>query len=443
MASAVPCRVQRADASAPAPAAAGPASGPSPSAPSTAPSASAGSTVSEDVAAYLRRIGFWPSDGPAPSAPIVPDLPTLQRLHLCHIRTVPFDNLTLHRPADRYSLSQSHLFDKIVRRRLGGFCFELNGLFGWLLHALGFRVETLLAQVNRTGAAGGAESAAQLFAEWSNNTHSALVVTVPVAVGAAADAKQSAPSMADANANASATAAHSAAVTAAAAVPEGYEHRAGSWLVDVGFGWPPAGPLPFVLNRPFVCEADGFAYLLTRSAHSPFFFPTDEIARTVAVPTGVIDAYEAEQKRTAAAAPTAAAAAPAAPATDSKAASAAVAATKVAPASPTPSAAAAADSKAAGAPDLAVAAKHAVPHPQSSRSVWYVLHRYAPKQRAWVPRIQFPFFTTPLTFPDEALARTCPAPLLMPRPLPCLTSFICRSCVCCSTGARVFVLVAA
>jgi N-hydroxyarylamine O-acetyltransferase len=39
------------------------------------------------------------------------------------------------------------LFDKIVTRRRGGFCYELNGLFAELLQALGFDVHRMAAQV--------------------------------------------------------------------------------------------------------------------------------------------------------------------------------------------------------------------------------------------------------------------------------------------------------
>ena len=41
------------------------------------------------------------------------------------------------------------LYDKIVVRRRGGFCYELNGLFCELLTALGFRVQMLSARVRR------------------------------------------------------------------------------------------------------------------------------------------------------------------------------------------------------------------------------------------------------------------------------------------------------
>jgi N-hydroxyarylamine O-acetyltransferase len=44
-------------------------------------------------------------------------------------------------------LSDNALFEKIVRRRRGGFCYELNGLFAALLHSLGFKVSMLSAEV--------------------------------------------------------------------------------------------------------------------------------------------------------------------------------------------------------------------------------------------------------------------------------------------------------
>jgi N-hydroxyarylamine O-acetyltransferase len=44
-------------------------------------------------------------------------------------------------------LNDSALFEKIVTRRRGGFCYELNGLFAALLRELGFEVAMLSAQV--------------------------------------------------------------------------------------------------------------------------------------------------------------------------------------------------------------------------------------------------------------------------------------------------------
>jgi N-hydroxyarylamine O-acetyltransferase len=93
-----------------------------------------------DIPAYLERIAYT---GPRDVSP-----ETLRALHLAHLYTVPFENLDIHlgRPL---SLDDAALFDKIVTRRRGGFCYELNGLFCALLRELGFRVTMLSAEVAR------------------------------------------------------------------------------------------------------------------------------------------------------------------------------------------------------------------------------------------------------------------------------------------------------
>ena len=93
-----------------------------------------------DVNAYLRRIGY--------RGPLDPTAETLRALHLAHLRTVPFENLSIH-ANEPVVLEDGALFDKIVARRRGGFCYELNGLFAALLRALGFRVTMLSAGVAR------------------------------------------------------------------------------------------------------------------------------------------------------------------------------------------------------------------------------------------------------------------------------------------------------
>lgn len=91
-----------------------------------------------DVRAYLRRIGY---DGPT-----APNAETLRALHRAHMLAVPFENLSIH-ARESIVLDEELLFEKVVGRRRGGFCYELNGLFAALLRALGFRVEMLSARV--------------------------------------------------------------------------------------------------------------------------------------------------------------------------------------------------------------------------------------------------------------------------------------------------------
>ena len=93
-----------------------------------------------DVEQYLRRIRY---DGP-----LEPSRETLRNLHRQHLYTVPFENLDIALGVP-IVLEPVRLFDKIVVRRRGGFCYELNGLFCELLTALGFRVSMLSACVRR------------------------------------------------------------------------------------------------------------------------------------------------------------------------------------------------------------------------------------------------------------------------------------------------------
>jgi len=91
-----------------------------------------------DVDAYLSRIG---ADRPA-----APTADALRDLHLAHLLAVPFENLSVHLP-ERITLDEDALFDKVVRGRRGGFCYELNGLFAALLRELGFSVTLLAGRV--------------------------------------------------------------------------------------------------------------------------------------------------------------------------------------------------------------------------------------------------------------------------------------------------------
>src|SRR5439155_2799294 len=74
-------------------------------------------------------------------------------LHRAHLLAVPFENLSIHL-GEPISLAPEDLFDKIVTRRRGGFCYELNGAFALLLEALGARVARLAARVYGDGRPG-------------------------------------------------------------------------------------------------------------------------------------------------------------------------------------------------------------------------------------------------------------------------------------------------
>ncbi|MDQ4120084.1 MAG: arylamine N-acetyltransferase [Acidobacteriota bacterium] len=101
-----------------------------------------------DVTAYLERINYRGS--------IEPTGETLRFLQIEHLLTVPFENLSIH-AGEPIVLDEEILFDKIVRRRRGGFCYEANGMFAALLCELGFKVEMLSARVARADGSFGSE----------------------------------------------------------------------------------------------------------------------------------------------------------------------------------------------------------------------------------------------------------------------------------------------
>lgn len=94
--------------------------------------------IDEQLEAYLARIG---AERPAKA-----DAESLRELQQRHLYAVPFENLSIHL-GERISLDEGALLDKIVGRRRGGFCYELNGAFAGLLRALGFDVTLLAAKV--------------------------------------------------------------------------------------------------------------------------------------------------------------------------------------------------------------------------------------------------------------------------------------------------------
>lgn len=91
-----------------------------------------------NVQEYLNRIQY--------QGPTEPSLQTLTALQSAHLQTVPFENLSVHYK-EPIILTEEWLYNKIVERNRGGFCYELNGMFSWLLRGLGFRVTKLSAGV--------------------------------------------------------------------------------------------------------------------------------------------------------------------------------------------------------------------------------------------------------------------------------------------------------
>ena len=115
-----------------------------------------------DLDGYFERIDYHGA--------VAPTFDVLQDLITAHTRTISFENLDplLGVPID--DLSPEALTDKLVRRRRGGYCYEHNGLMGYVLEELGFGVRRFGARVVWTLAAG---------APVPSQTHTLLVVTLP------------------------------------------------------------------------------------------------------------------------------------------------------------------------------------------------------------------------------------------------------------------------
>lgn len=116
---------------------------------------------------YFERIGY--------GGAAAPNLEVLQALVGAHTKAIPFENLdpVLGVPVD--DLSPGALAGKLVHRGRGGYCYEHNGLMGYVLTELGFRVRRLAGRVVWLRPPGSPSPP---------QTHTVLAVTFPGSRGA-------------------------------------------------------------------------------------------------------------------------------------------------------------------------------------------------------------------------------------------------------------------
>ena len=115
-----------------------------------------------DLAGYLDRVRYRGSTEPT--------LDTLKGLVAAHNRSIPFENLDPLTGIPVADLGPAALTDKLVHRRRGGYCYEHNGLMGYVLEELGYGIERFAGRVVWMK-----EPDAPLPAQ----THHVLSVTVP------------------------------------------------------------------------------------------------------------------------------------------------------------------------------------------------------------------------------------------------------------------------
>lgn len=85
----------------------------------------------EQVKKYLKRIKM--------SYPLEATLENLHKLQLNHLKYIPYENLSILY-GEPISLDGQDLYEKIIVNERGGFCFETNALYQWLLKAIGYQV---------------------------------------------------------------------------------------------------------------------------------------------------------------------------------------------------------------------------------------------------------------------------------------------------------------
>ncbi|KAI1900975.1 hypothetical protein AGOR_G00055370 [Albula goreensis] len=92
-----------------------------------------------NVESYFERIGFKGRFHKA-------DLETLRSVHMQHVLSIPFENLSIH-CGEVITLDLESIYNKIVVGRRGGWCFENNLLFSWVLKEMGYSVTMLGSRV--------------------------------------------------------------------------------------------------------------------------------------------------------------------------------------------------------------------------------------------------------------------------------------------------------
>jgi len=95
------------------------------------------------VKAYLDRIGMT-----LDLDNFTPDYDLLCKLQYAHVTHVPYENLDLMHGIPLV-LEPDYIYDKVVTRKRGGYCFELNCLFNWLLRELGYTTVSYMARYIR------------------------------------------------------------------------------------------------------------------------------------------------------------------------------------------------------------------------------------------------------------------------------------------------------
>lgn len=94
------------------------------------------------IKAFLERIGL------DPTMKIEHNFEFLKKIQYSAVTRIAYENLDILE-GKSLSLNKEDLFEKIVVRKRGGYCFELNGLLADILEEMGFGVENRFARYVR------------------------------------------------------------------------------------------------------------------------------------------------------------------------------------------------------------------------------------------------------------------------------------------------------
>jgi arylamine N-acetyltransferase len=188
------------------------------------------------IEAYRERLHL------SPSTSLAPTLATLRLLTERHLQYIPFENLSMHfdftlkesNVSDNDTeppvvLAPDRLINKILVRRRGGCCLELNGLFRMLLDALGYPTTTFVPCWVFAGQERGHGSKKAKFR--TQQSHFVILVSI-------LHPHNQRPDNSDATLTTTTSCSSSTSTS--------------SYIVDVGLGEPPLGPLVYshsMLNK--------------------------------------------------------------------------------------------------------------------------------------------------------------------------------------------------
>jgi len=97
----------------------------------------------EKVAKYFKRLGLVQN-----LDDIQLDIELLKMIQYAHVMNIPYENIDIVNNI-QLDLNNDKLFEKMIDNNRGGYCFEINSLFNWLLQELGYRTTSFLARYLR------------------------------------------------------------------------------------------------------------------------------------------------------------------------------------------------------------------------------------------------------------------------------------------------------